>query len=1101
MSIKDRLIQYVFRGKNELSPEARKIAEDLDKVRSAGKELSEELDQAKGAQGLAVGLRGASEAAERAQSTLERTEKRAAELREELSQNPGSKGLADSLRHAEREAARAARELDKLTDQTKRAEEAAQAAGIDTRNLAEAEKRLASEVDRAKTAVTDNTKQLRDLERQQRAAARAAGEHKSRVDAARQSMSSGAKQVLGFAAAYVSLNSALGLVRRGIDLVRGGIALMYTEGRDAEDSIAQLNAALTATGGAAGWSAVQLLDMAEKLRDVSNFTTEQIIAGQTRLLSYTGVVGKEYPAAMQIVIDQAQRLGISVEQSAETVGQALESPSKAMAALGRQGFTLEKSQQDLLIRLEATGRMAEAQAIIMDMLTESYGGSAAAARMGTATGLWKGLQDQIGDFFGMISGAGAFDYVKDKLQEWTDKLIELKNSGQLQELAESLSNAFIQGAEKVEEFIKSLAKVDFDTLIQDSAAWLNSFGQHIDDARMRVQLFFAPFRTLFNGVTSGISSIGYAVTRVADGVMQVIGAVATAIPDMLGGDKLRAGVQSARNMLFGMREGFVAQIEQDGQDIRNAWDTTAKHGVKSQQDVAAAAEAAEKAKREAAEATTAKVEELNERFKQSAVDAAVAGTRAITDIADAMNLIDTASTVDQLEGLKQALQDAYRAGSITQEEYNSGLNLTNEQIRKLAPAAAGATASIDDLVKSLEGFADLQQAIKGAETDVDISKLGTATRKMYSDGKLTAEEYRKALADLEKQKAEVKEATESQSTSEQGLASSIDQVTQAINKKKAAEQADRQAAGQAAEDRVQQMNGISAYVDAVMTSAREPLAALSQQALAAFDALNGISSADTSIDTSGIEATRASLERLQESMGHTQRELDDNLRGPFAKWASENIQQSQQIRQQYLKQKLALQELMDRYESGATTLAGFRQGAMSLKGSLSLLDDSDLNQLQSAIASAEQQMRSLGDSARGTLNSVRDELDRLRGDEEAIERRRMESRRRELQAQLAEARGSGNSQAVNDLQQAIGMLSSIESEQRLAREQAERDNRREPTQATGPDGAAQPAAAPAAPSTVIRLESARGAAVDVAVPTGQEEALLSILEQAGMRTI
>src|SRR5690606_19001212 len=227
----------------------------------------------------------------------------------------------------------------------------------------------------------------------------------------------------------------------------------------------------------------------------------------------------------------------------------------------------------------------------------------------------------------------------------------------------------------------------------------------------------------------------------------------------------------------------------------------------------------------------------------------------------------------------------------------------------------------------------------------------------------------------------------------------------------------------------------------------------------------------------------------------------DNLRGPFARWASENIQQSQQIQQQYLKQKLALQELMDRYESGATTLAGFRQGAMSLKGSLSLLDDSDLNQLESAIASAEQQMRSLGDSARGTLNSVRDELDRLRGDEEAIERRRMESRRRELQAQLAEARGSGNSQAVNDLQQAIGMLSSIESEQRLAREQAERDNRREPTQATGPDGATQPAAAPAAPSTVIRLESARGAAVDVAVPTGQEDALLSILEQAGMRTI
>ncbi|MEJ6655602.1 MAG: tape measure domain-containing protein, partial [Pseudomonas sp.] len=206
-------------------------------------------------------------------------------------------------------------------------------------------------------------------------------------------------------------------------------------------------------------------------------------------------------------------------------------------------------------------------------------------------------------------------------------------------------------------------------------------------------------------------------------------------------------------------------------------------------------------------------------------------------------------------------------------------------------------------------------------------------------------------------------------------------------------------------------------------------------------------------------------------------------------------------RKEYLQQKLSLQELMDRYERGATTLAGFRQGAMALKGSLDLLDDSDLSQLNSAIASAEQQMRSLGDSARSTLESTRDELDRLRGDEEAIERRRMASRRRELQAQLAEARASGNSQAVGDLQQAIGMLSAIASETAQAREQEERSNRRAPTEATAPGAGAQPEAATAAPTTVIRLESARGSAVDVAVPQGQEDALLSILEQSGLRTI
>src|SRR5690606_41278736 len=106
---------------------------------------------------------------------------------------------------------------------------------------------------------------------------------------------------------------------------------------------------------------------------------------------------------------------IWVEQATETESQAMENLSKARAALGRQGITLEKSQQDLQVRLEATGRMAEAQAIIMDLLTESYGGAAAAARLGTATGLWKDLQDQIGDFFSSIADAGAFDLIKGKL--------------------------------------------------------------------------------------------------------------------------------------------------------------------------------------------------------------------------------------------------------------------------------------------------------------------------------------------------------------------------------------------------------------------------------------------------------------------------------------------------------------------------------------------------------------------------------------------------------------------------------------------------------------------------------------------------------------
>lgn len=1186
MAIKDRLIQFVFRGKNELSPEAKKLAEDLDKVRVKGKELTDELDKAKGAQGLLINFRSTGEEAERIRRTLERTEQKAAELREELNKNPGSKGLADSLRAAERDAARAGRELDKLTVETKKAEAAAQAAGIDTRNLAEEEKRLAAEVDKAKAAVTDNTKQLRDLERQQRAAARGAAEHKSRVDAARQSMTNAGKAVLGFAAAYVSLNAALGLVRRGFDLVRGGIARVIGEGSGAENSIAQLNAALVATGSAAGWSAEQLLKMADDLRDVSNFSTEQIIDAQTRLLSYTDVVGEQFPAAMQIVIDQAQRLGISVEQSAETVGQALQSPSKAMAALGRQGFTLEKSQQDLLKRLEATGRMAEAQAIIMDMLTESYGGSAAAARLGTATGLWKGLQDQIGDFFGMISSAGAFDYVKDKLQEWTDKIIELKDSGHLKQLAESLSNAFIQGAEKVEEFIKSLAKVDFDTLIKDSSRWLNNFGAQIDDARMRVQLFFAPFRTLFNGVTAGFAMISAAGFKFAERQLSFFQRMADLIPDMFGGDKISARLREARDGLDHMSRAMLEQAEQDGRDIRNAWDTTANHIVGSQKTIAETAKStSEETKNQwtvAAEAAAAAaqmmakaideqkqkqiearaeydagnitLEEYSRRHNEAAqaivelgkaaADAAKpkselanqiealrkqqeaaraeydAGSISLEEYSKRHNEADDAikqliassekatsvgseqaKAVAQMKEEQAKLFEEYRKGNLTLEEYQQKHNALAAEIAKLGTSASSAASGIDEVIKTLGDLADVQGAIKNAKTDVDINKLAAAIRKMYADGKLTADEYKQAMEALEKQKAELKKATDEQSKSEKGLAGSIDLVTKALEEKAAKERAAQQAADDAAAKRAQDVAAWGGYFDSVMTAAREPLAALSEQALAAFDSIRGITTADMSIDTSGIEATRASMERLRESMAATQMELADNLRHPLAKWASEQIQLSQQIRQDYLQQKLALQELMDRYERGTITLQGFRNEASRLKNGLTLLDQSDLSQLESAIASVKQQMEAVGDSARNTLDSIRDELDRLQGDTEAIEQRRMASRRRDLQAQIAEARAAGNGQAVSDLTQALAMLKTIEAEQQHAREQELRQNRREAQEATAPGAGTAAPSAPVAPATVIRLESARGNAVDLSVPQGQEDALLSILEQAGMRTI
>lgn len=161
-----------------------------------------------------------------------------------------------------------------------------------------------------------------------------------------------------------------------------GIALVLRNTIEAERELAQLGAVLRSTGQDATYSRDQLVSMAEGIAAASTFSAGEIVKAETRLLSYSGIASKNFPAALQIAIDQAARLGMGVEQSAETIGRALESPQKAAAALAQQGFgaAFTDSVRKAIKELDEAGKTAEAQQIILDILADSYGGAAQAAR-------------------------------------------------------------------------------------------------------------------------------------------------------------------------------------------------------------------------------------------------------------------------------------------------------------------------------------------------------------------------------------------------------------------------------------------------------------------------------------------------------------------------------------------------------------------------------------------------------------------------------------------------------------------------------------------------------------------------------------------------
>src|SRR5690606_849157 len=175
--------------------------------------------------------------------------------------------------------------------------------------------------------------------------------------------------------AVTTLRSAVAVVGVG-----AFVRAIVRETAEAEQKLAQLDAALRSTGEAAGFNREQLVRMANDIGKRTVHSTNEIIEAQTRLLTYTTITGKRFSQALQLAIDQSVRLGMSTSQSAEIIGRALEKPSRGVVALTRQGFQFTEQQRKMMKALEDTGRLAEAQQMVIDVLAESYGGAAEAAR-------------------------------------------------------------------------------------------------------------------------------------------------------------------------------------------------------------------------------------------------------------------------------------------------------------------------------------------------------------------------------------------------------------------------------------------------------------------------------------------------------------------------------------------------------------------------------------------------------------------------------------------------------------------------------------------------------------------------------------------------
>lgn len=527
------------------------------------------------------------------------------------------------------------------------------------------------------------------------------------------------------------------------------IKQIVTGASDAEQQLAQLEAALASTGRQGEFSAQQLVQMANSLRDVSLFSPDQIQSAQTRLLTYTNIVGEQFPQAMQIALDQSQRLGIGVEQSAELVGRALQSPSKAMEALGRQGFTLEAGQKELLKTLEETGRTAEAQAIIIDLLTESYGGAAAAARLNTFAGLIKGIRDQFADFQQTVADQGVFDFLKQQLVDVNAELKRLAADGTLTQYAKSVSDGIVATAEAVKSAV---------IFVRDYSGALILLGK----AYLAVK--FAPFVAGLAASAQGMVAAAVQA-RTLTGVVGGLGARLAAIPanikiaigivafDFLIGQfrRLQDAISQYRESLneielfeAGQRQlalDRVALIEQ----IIQVYGKYADTQIQSQEQLNALGEGdllLYRQRLEAAEryfaAVQAKAREANDAAALEDARRRLGEFRAAQEaVAEAFSKIERAKQA-AFADQSQARDLAAALGELGVSAQNGGTAITQEGEKILGVFARIVTNAEATGAQIGEAF---NNALGRGQTVAEVERLGDMLKVAFDKGSISAEQF------------------------------------------------------------------------------------------------------------------------------------------------------------------------------------------------------------------------------------------------------------------------------------------------------------------------------------------------------------------------
>lgn len=226
---------------------------------------------------------------------------------------------------------------------------------------------------------------------------------------------------------------SIGLVMGASLLAIGGtgfaLSRAATEGEKFNRSARKTEALLRTTSRASGQTSQSIRDMSREIALATLASVDGTEAAVQKLLTFKSISGDAFRRTLELSQDLAELGFGNIETAAVQLGKALEDPAIGLSSLRRIGVSFSQQQQEVIKKLAETNRLAEAQELILDALSDQVSGTAVAAAK-ELSGAQDALNQRMSEFWQALdkrTQAGAtltnfYDALAKKVQTVTEIL-------------------------------------------------------------------------------------------------------------------------------------------------------------------------------------------------------------------------------------------------------------------------------------------------------------------------------------------------------------------------------------------------------------------------------------------------------------------------------------------------------------------------------------------------------------------------------------------------------------------------------------------------------------------------------------------------------